>query len=208
MLNKLKIILIGISNIFNYNAAPTEEVKIIDFETEYVYAEKYSEGEEVIFQEGEPGYAHIVDGEEIRYKEPVNQIIQVGTHKNSDYSGTITGYGPDCYGCNSEGIVACKTADKKLWSLVNDGVIYPDSDYGDVHIVAADKTLFPCGTIVEISNSNYDKLLAVVLDTGYTMRRQWRLNNRVHLDLAFETENGTNLVTNKKTSYHVKRWGW
>ena len=204
--NKIKIILIGLSNVFNFNAASTEEVKVIDYKTEYVYAEKYSEGEELIIREGEYGYSHFSDGKEVTYKEPINQIVQVGTHKNSDYKGVLTGYGADCIGCT--GIVSCKTKDRKVWSLIDDGTIYNDLDYGDVRIVASDTTLFPCGTIVEINNSKYEHVLAVVLDTGYTMRRQWRINNVVHLDLAFESELGTNAVTNKNTSYHIKRWGW
>lgn len=206
--NKLKLIVVGLSNIFNYNSAPIEEVQIVDYNTEYVYSEKYSEGEELIITKGEYGYSHIVDGQEIDTKEPINQIIKVGTHKNADYKGILTGYGPDCNGCSKLGIVACRTADKKNWSLVNDGIIYNDVDYGDVNIVASDTTLFPCGTIIEISNSKYENILAVVLDTGYTMRHQWRTNKIVHLDLAFKTEKNTNSVTNKNTNYHVKRWGW
>ena len=204
--DKIKIVLIGIASIFNYNSAPKENVEIVDYETEYVYAEKYSEGEELIIREGEYGYSYYSDGQEIEYKEPVNQIVQVGTHKNADYKGILTGYGADCKGCT--GYVACKTENKKIWNLIDDGVIYNDSDYGEVNIVAADRSLFPCGTIIEITNSKYDHVLAVVLDTGYDMRRAWRNNNRVHLDLAFEAEKGTNSVTNKNTKYHVKRWGW
>ena len=204
--NKIKIVLIGLASIFNFNSLPTEELKIIEYETEYVYVEKYSEGEELIIKEGEYGYAHIVNGEEVEYKEPVNQVIQVGTHKNSEYNGTLTGYGADCKGCT--GTVACRTENKKIWSLINDGIIYTDSSYGDVRIVAADTSLFPCGTIVEINNSKHENTLAVVLDTGYTMRKQWRSNKIVHLDLAFELEKETNTVTNKNTKYHVKRWGW
>ena len=44
--NKIRIILIGLASIFNYDSAPTDEVKVIEYQTEYVYAEKYSEGEE------------------------------------------------------------------------------------------------------------------------------------------------------------------
>ena len=207
-LNKLKLVIISLANIFNLDSAPFEEVKIIDYGTEYVYSEKYAEGEELVITNGENGYSHFVDGKIVNEKEPINQVLQVGTRKNVDYTGVLTGYGPDCPGCNSEGYVACKTEEKTWWSLVNDGVIYNDDDYGKVNIVAADVRLFPCGTIIEINNSKYKNLLAIVLDTGYTMRRQWRTNKTVHLDLAFDTEKGTNAVTNKKTNYHIKRWGW
>lgn len=208
LFDKLRIILIGISNIFNLQEAPVEEVKIVDYKTDYVYSEKYAEGEEFVMTNGEYGYTHLVDGESVFTKEPVNKVIQIGTHKKNDYNGVLTGYGPDCPGCNVNGIVACTTADHKLWSLTKDGIVYNDKVYGEVSILAADRTLFPCGTIIEINNSKYKNLIGVVLDTGYTMRRQWRINERVHLDLAFTTEEGTNAVTNKNTNYHVKRWGW
>ncbi len=203
---KIKIVLIGLANIFNYNAAPVEEVNVIEYKTEYVYVEKYSEGEEVLLQEGEYGYSHIIDGKEVERKEPVNQIIQVGTHKDTEYKGTLTGYGADCKGCT--GVVACKTREKKVWNLLDDGLVYTDKDYGDVHIVAADHAQFPCGTIIEINNSDYENLLVVVMDTGYTMRQAWRNYNYAFIDLAFEAEKGLNAVTNKNTKYHVKRWGW
>ena len=207
ILNKIKIIIIGISNIFNFAPAEKEEMNIIEYETEYVYSEKYAEGEEFIITEGEYGYSYF-NGEEEIIKEPINQVLKVGTHKNSDYNGTLTGYGPDCVGCSKQGYVACRTSDKKNWSLINDGILYHDVDYGDINIVAADTTLFPCGTIIEINNSKYNHILAVVLDTGFSMRKAWRINKKVHLDLAFESEKGTNAVTNKNTNYHVKRWGW
>ena len=35
-------------------------------------------------------------------------------------------------------------------------IIYEDEDYGSVNIVASDHLLFPCGTIVEITNTNND----------------------------------------------------
>ena len=206
--NKLEIFLVGLSTILNFSSAPVEEIEIIEYETEYVYAEKYSEGEELIIKNGEYGYSHIIDGEIVETKEPVNQILQVGTHKNADYVGTLTGYGPECKGCSKKGIVACSTSDKKSWSLVEDGIIYNDLDYGEVNIIASDTSLFPCGTIIAINNSKYENVLAVVLDTGYTMRKAWRTNGVVHLDLAFNSEKETKNVTDKKTSYHVKRWGW
>jgi len=208
LFDKIKLILIGIISIFNHDASPKEEIKVTEYETEYVYSEKYSEGEEFIITKGENGYIYYNNGNEVYEKAPITEVLQVGTHKDYLYNGILTGYGPDCLGCNKNGYVACKTSAKTSWSLINDGIIYSDSDYGDVNIIAADTSLFPCGTIIEINNQKYENLLAVVLDTGYTMRKAWRNHKVVHLDLAFNTEKGTNSVTDKKTSYHVKRWGW
>ncbi|MBQ4634074.1 MAG: G5 domain-containing protein [Bacilli bacterium] len=210
LLNKLKVIIIGLANIFSldFSEAVVEEFKIIDYETEYVYSEKYSKGEELIITKGQDGYAHEVNGKEKIIKESINEVIQLGTRENADYEGMLTGYGPDCVGCSKQGYVACSTENKEKWSLIHDGIIYNDSIYGEVNIVAADHTLFPCGTIIEITNNDYDKLLAVVLDTGGTMRLKWRNHKEVHLDLAFSSEQETPSVTSKNTIYHVKRWGW
>ncbi len=210
ILNKLKIIVIGLANIFSFNFTkqPIEAFKIIDYEIEYVYSEKYSKGEEFILTEGQDGYIHQVNGEVVSEKESINEVVRVGTRENADYGGMLTGYGPDCVGCSKKGYVACHTENKEKWSLVDDGIIYNDSDYGEVNIIAADHLLFPCGTIIEISNNNYDKLVAVVLDTGGTMRSKWRNHKEVHIDLAFSSEKETKNVTSKDTNYHVKRWGW
>lgn len=210
ILNKLKIIIIGLVSIFSFDSseAVVEEFKIIDYETEYVYSEKYSKGEELVITKGQDGYAHEVNGEEIVIKESINEVVQLGTREDAFYEGMLTGYGPDCVGCSKQGYVACYTEYKEKWSLVHDGIIYNDSVYGEVNIVAADHTLFPCGTIIEISNNNYDKLVAVVLDTGGTMRSKWRNKKEVHLDLAFSSEKETLNVTSRNTNYHVKRWGW
>ena len=205
MLSTTKIVLWLLSL---FISAPVKEIKVVNYNTEYLYSSKYSEGEELIIQEGEYGYSYLLDDQEVDYKDPVNQIIKVGTHKNSYYKGILTGYASDCKGCSATGTVACRTANKKTWSLINDGIIYDDSDYGEVNIVASDNTLFPCGTIIEISNNKYDKILAVVLDTGYTMRKNWRNNKIVHLDLAFSTSKQALTATNRNTNYHVKRWGW
>lgn len=210
LLNKIVIVLVGITNLFSFNyiEEKNESFEIIDYETEYVYSEKYTKGEELIITEGKKGYIHEINGEQINKQEAVTEVIRLGTNEKADYEGMLTGYGPDCIGCSKEGYVACYTEDKKKWSLIHDGIIYNDSDYGEVNIVAADHTLFPCGTIIEINNNNYNKLITVVLDTGGTMRSKWRNNREIHLDLAFKEEALASEATSKTTQYHVKRWGW
>ena len=209
-ITKLKIIIIGLASIFTSDVKfkKIDDFKILEHEIEYVYSEKYAADEETILVNGEIGYSHIIDGKEEIIKNPTTEVIRVGTNKNSKLSGTLTGYGPDCRGCSKVGNVACSTKDKKNWSLISDGLVYPDEEYGDVRIVAADNTLLPCGTIVEITNDTYNKLLAVVLDTGGTMRSKWRNEGKVYIDLAFEKEAMTASVTSHKTEYYVKRLGW
>lgn len=200
---KVKIFLLCIMQLFSIKSSIIEEIKVVAYETNYIYDEKYAEGEEFLISPGIDGY---FNGEEL--VAPVNALVKVGTRKNNDYEGIITGYGPDCYGCNQKGYVACKTADNHAWSLFSDGILYDDADYGSVAIVASDHKLFPCGTIIEINNANYHNLLAIVLDTGAKMRADYRNRQIVHLDLAFKSEKETRNVTNKNTTYHVKRWGF
>lgn len=210
ILTKIQLILLGFYSIFSFktNEFEDEEFKIIDYEVEYVYSEKYSQGEELVIQDGHRGYLHLVNGEEKNAKESINKIVKIGTRENADYIGDLTGYGPDCAGCSKKGYVACSTKDKENWSLIYNGIIYNDDDYGEVSIVAADHSLFPCGTIVEFSDKNDNSVVAIVLDTGATMRNKWRNNNKVHLDLAFENEKDAIGANAKQINYHVKRWGW
>ncbi len=209
-MTKLKIIIISLAMFFSYCGEPlrNEEFKTLAYETEYVYSEKYALDEKTVLVNGEMGYVHLIEGQEKTFRSPQNEIVRIGTNKNNNYVGTLTGYGPDCYGCSKIGNVACETKNNRNWSLITDGIIYEDEEYGEVNIVAADNTLFPCGTIIEITNNTYNKLRAIVLDTGGTMRSKWRNEKKVYIDLAFETEAVTANVTSHETEYYVKRLGW
>ena len=145
MITKIKVIIIFLLNLFNYSETNIKDFKILDYETEYVFAENYAEDEEFIISKGEKGYSYIENDQEVT-KEPVKEVVKKGTRTNNDFSGTLTGYGPDCKGCSKIGTVACSTKDNKNWSLINDGIIYEDEDYGSVNIVASDHLLFsgPC----------------------------------------------------------------
>ena len=125
MITKIKVIIIFLLNLFNYSETNIKDFKILDYETEYVFAENYAEDEEFIINKGEKGYSYIENDQEVT-KEPVKEVVKKGTRTNNDFSGTLTGYGPDCKGCSKIGTVACSTKDNKNWSLINDGIIYED----------------------------------------------------------------------------------
>lgn len=124
--------------------------------------------------------------EEIVVEEPQEEIVQEETSNNyleeeptynvlRTYTGALTGYGPDCYGCSG------KTASG--YDVRNTST-YTDGEYGEVRIVAADKSI-PFYTIVRISNiPDTDPIIAVVLDTGGAVG----FNKHTLFDLLFPSE--------------------
>lgn len=101
-------------------------------------------------------------------EEPVYNVLRT-------YTGNLTGYGPDCYGCSG------KTASG--YDVRNTST-YTDEEFGEVRIVAADKSI-PFYTIVRISNiPNTDPIIAIVLDTGGAVG----FNKHTLFDLLFPSE--------------------
>ena len=181
------------------------------YETEYVYDETMpSDAEPVVITEGVNGIDYTYDGlNYIHLSDSQNQVLKVGTGKTGEYTGTLTGYGPDCPGCSVVGNVSCLTKEGTRHSLISNGLYYNDSMYGSVRILAADNSAFPCGTIVKVSNNNLSEFTGIVLDTGITMRKAWS-QGIVWFDLAFSSEADATagMATNKNTKFSVQRWGW
>lgn len=126
-----------------------------------------------------------------------------------EFTGRLTGYGPNCRGCSGTGNLACKTREKRVFSLKNDGIYYTDSVYGKVRIVAAATSKFKCGTIITITKPGQKPFTAVVLDTGGSMRKAWA-NGTVWMDLAYEDEAmaGSDNLTGSNIKFSVQRYGW
>ena len=180
--------------------------EIVPYKTEYVYNDSMSsKAKPMVLEEGINGL--IFNSKQLSSVK--NEIVEVGTGTEGEYTGTLTGYGPDCPGCSLVGNVSCLTREGTKHSLINDGVYYTDERYGSVRIIATDNSLLPCGTIINIENSDMEMFTAIVLDTGYTMRNAWR-NGVVWIDLAFSSEEDArnNMATNKNTKFSVQRWGW
>lgn len=89
--------------------------------------------------------------------------------------GSLSGYGPDCKGCSG------KTSTG--WDLRNGNIYYPDTKYGRVRIVAADRSI-PFGSMVRVKNSKIGTFLAIVLDRGSGVG----IGKKHLFDLAFESE--------------------
>lgn len=110
------------------------------------------------------------------------------------FTGTLTGYGPDCVGCGgrtSSGFDLTKS------------IYYDDSEYGTIRILAADK-YFPFYSIIRISNvPGMEPFIAIVLDRGGDVG--WYRNSDsgeimfdsqkgTLFDLAFTTEKDPNIL--------------
>ncbi len=195
------------NNIENLNISTTAVA--INYDTKKIYNDKISSGTENVITEGEVGIVYNIDGKEVKFREPVTEVIEVGTAPKGSYVGSITGYGADCPGCS--GTVSCKTKNGS-YNISKKGEYYDDAEYGNLRIVAADNSLFECGTVLDITSKNGEKINAIVLDTGSSLRSKWRNEGKVVVDVAFKTENDPEIykITDRSDTvkFEVKRWGW
>lgn len=187
------------------------QVEVIPYETIKTYDNSIPNNIQKVLVEGKNGLATVDDlGNKVTLEPVVHEEIQVGTGAYGVFEGIMTGYGPDCNTCDGRGVVACRTVDKKSFNLIQDGIYYQDSEFGEVRVLAAALSVFPCGTIVEVDSSNLGKFTGIVLDTGYGMRKSLE-NGIYHFDVAYTTEKDEMVAktTNKKgVTYSVQRWGW
>ena len=195
------------NNIDNIGINPI--VEVTEYETQKQYNKKLPYGTSNVLIEGKTELVFKTGGEDILLHSVQNEVIEVGTGPKGDYKGSITGYGADCAGCS--GIVSCRTSDNKNYDLrLNEN--YDDMDYGDIRILAADLSLFQCGTIIEVTASDGETFMGVVMDTGIAMRNAWRGQGQILIDVAFKSErdNGLYSITDKtgEVTFNVKRWGW
>ena len=110
-------------------------------------------------------------------------------------TGTLTGYGADCYGCS--GITSSGFNLKK-------SIYYNDSEFGSVRVLAADPS-FPFYSIIRISNvPGMDSFLGIVLDRGGNVG----YGRGTLFDLAFSSERDPNLIPlNKNVTFELLRSG-
>lgn len=138
-----------INSIKIYNKAQ-EEIKIPQEEAmpeEKVELSKKVEEEEPIVSNDEVKEVQ-QETEEI-IEEPTVDVIEKLT-------GKMSGYGPDCNGCRGYTSSGYK---------ITNTVYYNDSIYGNVRILAADRSL-EFGTIVKVKNTKLGDFIGIVLDRG------------------------------------------
>lgn len=127
-----------------------------------------------------------------------SDIKKFGSNYKVEFTGTLTGYGPDCKGCT--GVVYCAPHP----NVQNNNIYYDDKEYGTIRILAADYSI-PCGSIIKISNykfNNYKDFYGIVLDRGSTIVG-------LTMDLLYESEDDTIVVgRNYNIKFSIERWGW
>lgn len=128
----------------------------------------------------------------------VRDIKNYGMNTKIQFTGTLTGYGPDCPGCG--GHVAC-------WpnpDVRNGNIYYNDKEYGKIRILAADYAI-PCGSIIHISNYKFvpDKeFVGIVLDRGSAIVG-------LTMDLLYPSEADTVIIGRQRNIlFSIERWGW
>lgn len=199
-----------IINVNNYDKDKSSMIvsSVVEYDTIIKYNEDRPLNSKRTLVNGENGIIYQnKNGTKIKtLKEKVDEVIEIGTGKYGEYTGTLTLYGPDCATCDGIGAVAC-AVDGKTYNLKTDGVNFNDSEYGEVRILAAPLKEFPCGTVVEINNSDMTKTYGIVLDTGGALVNAYQ-NGNILFDLAHLTETDLPHGTNKNTKFSVRRWGW
>lgn len=111
------------------------------------------------------------------------------------FTGTMTGYGPDCVGCG--GRVGCSP----YQNVKNGNIYFNDNEFGKIRIVAGDSKI-PCGTIVKVSKlRNYGEFYAIVLDRGSAIKGTL-------FDLLFVSEKDAVSLGRTTATYTIVRWGW
>lgn len=142
----------------------------------------------------------------IEKKEPIKEKIKKEEVKvdNSNkiietLNGSMSGYGPDCYGCTSNRVAS--------GYYVGEGnIYYNDNTYGKIRIVAGDKK-YPLGTIVKIGSSNVssEPIIAIVLDRGGNIG----INKKFTFDLLFATEKeASKYGVSKNIKFEILRLGY
>lgn len=130
----------------------------------------------------------------------IDEKVVLEDNSNSEeivdvYYGKLSRYGPDCYGCS--GYLASG-------NYVGDGnIYYYDSYYGNVRILAGDKS-YPFGTIVRVSYGS-EVFLGIVLDRGGAIG----FNKTALFDLLYPSEYLANIDgVSYNTKFEILRIGF
>lgn len=116
------------------------------------------------------------------------------------YVGKMTAYGPDCYGCTSG-----RTASGQY--VMGGNIYYNDPTFGNIRIVAADKTI-PFGSIIRISGLNIfpEPILAIVLDRGGMIG--FAEGKHSYFDLLYKSEKDAASFGRPTATFELLRRGY
>ena len=125
-----------------------------------------------------------------------SEVIKFGSQMPVIFSGTMTGYGPDCEGCGG------KTGCPPRQDVRNGNIYFNDQEYGKINIVATDSRI-PCGSIIKIRNSTIaPEVVAIALDRGGAIKE-----SKMDFLVASEKESADKVGV-QKVEYEIVRWGW
>ena len=116
------------------------------------------------------------------------------------YVGKMTAYGPDCYGCTSG-----RTASGQY--VMEGNIYYNDPTFGNIRIVAADKSI-PFGSIIRISGLSIfsDPILAIVLDRGGMIG--FAEGKHSYFDLLYKSEKDAASFGRPTATFELLRRGY
>ena len=124
--------------------------------------------------------------------EPNEDICIPSIAVGSTFTGTMSGYGADIGNYTASG------------HYIGDSIYYPDSTYGNIRILAGDRSI-PFGTVIRVSNSNAGSFIGIVLDTG----RNIGFDRLYDFDLLFETsKEAINYGVSKDVTFEILRVGY
>lgn len=134
--------------------------------------------------------------EKVKKVNSFKDVLKYGSTNPIQFTGLLTGYGPDCKGCS--GFTGCSPSQ----NVKNGNIYFDDNTYGKVRIVAASSKI-PCGSIVKISNSSLSKssIVAVVLDRGGAIQG-------TKMDFLERSEKEALKIGKQTVTYEIVRWGW
>lgn len=188
-----------------------EEVEVKTETKEEIRVEVKEEIKEVIKEEPKQEIIEEVKEEPKQEETKPNDVTIKGEYKPNlsvletievleTYVGKMTAYGPDCYGCTSG-----RTASGQY--VMDGNIYYNDPTFGNIRIVAADKTI-PFGSIIRISGLNIfpEPILAIVLDRGGMIG--FAEGKHSYFDLLYKSEKDAASFGRPTATFELLRRGY
>ena len=171
--------------------APVEVVPEV-VEEEPVVEEVQEEVEEEPKEKVVVGKDEIIEDNTPIDSKPNEEVYIPSITVGSTFTGTMSGYGSDIGSLTASG------------HYIGDSIYYPDSTYGNIRILAGDRSI-PFGTVIRVSNSNAGSFIGIVLDTG----RNIGFDRLYDFDLLFETSReAINYGVSKNVTFEILRVGY
>ena len=127
---------------------------------------------------------------------PTQEVMNETSNILETQVGSLSAYGPDCVGCS--GYLASG------FNAMGGNIYYNDSTYGNVRVVAGDRT-YPFGTIIQVQGTYLGDFYAIVLDRGGGVG----FGKRFLFDLLCNSEGEASQVGSfHNVTFNVMRYGY